>query len=148
MLRSRSVVVVEADPTLARLCAAELERAGATVRVVETVQEALSAVAAEMPDAILADAALPSAQCSALWESMAFFFPEARVPIVVMSDADGANPRSRSRSALLRINVRALVPAVAQAISRHHVPVEPIAYSTVTRPVGPLLQRSLTYNCQ
>ena len=57
-----TILVVEDNPDVARLIAHHLEQAGHRVRVAHTAEEALAAIAANLPDLITLDLALPALQ--------------------------------------------------------------------------------------
>ena len=57
-----TILVVEDNPDVARLIAHHLEQAGHRVRVAHTAEEALAAIAADLPDLITLDLALPALQ--------------------------------------------------------------------------------------
>lgn len=84
MFGTRSVLIVEDVPEVARLCSTFLELAGARVRIAESAADALLAAQEELPDVIIADASLPDGQCCALWRAMGELSPDRHVPLVVL----------------------------------------------------------------
>lgn len=118
MLESQSVLLVEDIPEIARVCATFLELAGADVRVVGTVGEALAAIGQSHPDAIVADVNLASGQCAALYGAIRDTFDGPSIPIVVLSgDPDARSGFVAGVSRRRPFEAADLVLAVEHAVS-------------------------------
>ena len=117
MLSTRSVVLVEDDPDVARVFAHLLASVGASVRHARTADEAIAAALEARPDAMVVDAHLPSGQCCAIRRSVRAIFPDRPVPVVALCGASGERAALARRAAAPGlVRGEALVAAVAHAI--------------------------------
>jgi diguanylate cyclase (GGDEF)-like protein len=80
-----TVLVVDADPEVRALVVEQLANEGLLAKEAGSQAEALEAIAAAMPDAIVADVVLPDAQGCGLVEAVRAMPDGAELPIVVLS---------------------------------------------------------------
>lgn len=84
-MKQKTVLVVEDEPAIRGLLSLTLEAESYQVATAEDGQEALRAIRAEKPDAILLDLALPRMDGSALIDSLDRDRETSGIPIVTMS---------------------------------------------------------------
>ncbi len=113
-----TILVVEDNPDVARLIAHHLEQAGHRVRVAHTAEEALAAIAANLPDLITLDLALPALQGEELARRLHDDPLTSDIPILVVS-ALADDPASLAFGAYVLpkpIHQEELVTTVAQML--------------------------------
>lgn len=89
MTNRRQILLVEPEPVLAEVAAFRLELLGYRVTCVASGEEALGAIAQEMPDLLITDLVLPGLDGMGLIERLTTDEATSGLPIMVLSvDAD------------------------------------------------------------
>ena len=100
-LEAVRVLVVEDDEDSREMTRLALEAAGALVTVAASAEEALDALAAEVPDVVLSDISMPGQDGRTLLRRMRSVFKKrhARVPAVALTALGSREARVDSREA-------------------------------------------------
>jgi DNA-binding response OmpR family regulator len=113
-----SILLVEDDPDIARLLAAQLEKAGYETDVVASAEAALDQVRVVVPDLITVDVSLPGMDGFALIERLSADPRTRNIPVVVISVHDDDPRAVRLGVTMLPkpIDQRELVATVSQML--------------------------------
>jgi CheY-like chemotaxis protein len=100
-LEAVRVLVVEDDDDSREMTRLTLEAAGAVVVATASAQEALAAIAAQLPDVVLSDISMPGQDGRALLRDMRVIFKKrrSRVPAVALTALGSREDRVASRDA-------------------------------------------------
>jgi CheY-like chemotaxis protein len=120
------ILVVEDDPDARDLLRTTLELVGARVTVAGTVQEALAALEARLPDVVVSDIGMPGEDGYALVRKLRARPPEAggALPAVALSAHAARDDAERSRAAGFELHIakpidpESLVDALAGLVGR------------------------------
>lgn len=111
------VLVVEDDPSVARIVCSALQSAGVLVDCVETAEEARTALASVRYDCALVDLMLPGSSGLYVVNSIRHLPPHLRPEIIVMTGADAASLKSLDRTLVRAVMFKPLhVRAVAEFV--------------------------------
>jgi CheY-like chemotaxis protein len=96
-LRAADILVVDDDEGARRYIAAALQRAGATVRDVESAHDALVAIRVRAPTVLVSDIAMPQRDGFELLSDVrnVLALDESRLPVIAVTAFGGAEDRER-----------------------------------------------------
>jgi CheY-like chemotaxis protein len=110
-----SILLVEDHGDLADALRVLLEALGAGVRTAATGEQALSAVAAAVPDVVLCDLGLPDTDGFALLARLRAARPGARLPVIALTGR--AQPEDRARTAAAGFAAHLVKPVDAEELT-------------------------------